>query len=320
MKNMTDTWLIVVNVFAASKKAGELWRRAESMLKYKGISYECRYTGDSGNACRIAQNAAGEGYRKFVAVGGDGTVHDVLNGIMAFVDSPEQNVRLEEFYLSVLPMGSGNDWVKSLGIPKDVRGIVELMAEGSFGKQDVVKVSILDDAGDTKSVSYMANVGGVGIDADVCRIVNVNKKMGMSGKILYVKALIQCLMHRVPVVARVLCDGEEVYHGKYFSIAFGIGKYSGGGMRQTSDAVMDDGLLDMTIIPELGALTIAMKAPQLFTGTFSRIKQLVSKRGTKIEVIPDNGRPYVEVDGEVIGTAPVCMEIMGQQINVLTIM
>lgn len=321
MKQKKDIWLIVVNVFAASKKAGELWRRAESLLKQEGISYECRYTGDSGNACRIAEDSAREGYRKFVAVGGDGTVHDVLNGIMCFVDSPElKAVRLEDFYLAVLPMGSGNDWIKSLGIPRDVKNIVGLISSGSFGRQDVVKVSLKDESGSPKSVTYMANVGGVGIDADVCRIVNVNKKMGMSGKILYVKALIQCLMRRVPVVARVLCDGEEVYYGKYFSIAFGIGKYSGGGMRQTSDAVMDDGLLDMTIIPELGALTIAMKAPQLFTGTFSRIKQLVSKRGTKIEVIPDNGRPYVEVDGEVIGTAPVCMEIMGQQINVLTIM
>ena len=321
MKQKKDIWLIVVNVFAASKKAGELWRRAESLLKQEGISYECRYTGDSGNACRIAEDSAREGYRKFVAVGGDGTVHDVLNGIMYFVDSPElKTVRLEDFYLAVLPMGSGNDWIKSLGIPRDVKNIVGLISSGSFGRQDVVKVSLKDESGSPKYVTYMANVGGVGIDADVCRIVNVNKKMGMSGKILYVKALIQCLMRRVPVVARVLCDGEEVYHGKYFSIAFGIGKYSGGGMRQTSDAVMDDGLLDMTIIPELGALTIAMKAPQLFTGTFSRIKQLVSKRGTKIEVIPDNGRPYVEVDGEVIGTAPVCMEIMGQQINVLTIM
>ena len=321
MKQKKDIWLIVVNVFAASKKAGELWRRAESLLKQEGISYECRYTGDSGNACRIAEDSAREGYRKFVAVGGDGTVHDVLNGIMFFVDSPElKTVRLEDFDLAVLPMGSGNDWIKSLGIPRDVKNIVGLISSGSFGRQDVVKVSLKDESGSPKSVTYMANVGGVGIDADVCRIVNVNKKMGMSGKILYVKALIQCLMRRVPVVARVLCDGEEVYHGKYFSIAFGIGKYSGGGMRQTSDAVMDDGLLDMTIIPELGALTIAMKAPQLFTGTFSRIKQLVSNRGTKIEVIPDNGRPYVEVDGEVIGTAPVCMEIMGQQINVLTIM
>ena len=317
MKQKKDIWLIVVNVFAASKKAGELWRRAESLLKQEDIAYECRYTGDSGNACRIAEDSSREGYRKFVAVGGDGTVHDVLNGIMSFVDSPENESSLEDFYLSVLPMGSGNDWIKSLGIPCDVKKLVGLMAEGSFGRQDVVKVALLGDGGSAKSVSYMANVGGVGIDADVCRIVNVNKKMGMSGKILYVKALIQCLMKRVPVVARVFCDGEEVFHGKYFSIAFGIGKYSGGGMRQTADALMDDGLLDMTLIPELGAWTIAKEAPKLFTGTFTKIKKLVVKRAKKIVVVPDDGRPYVEVDGEVIGTAPMSLEIMGPQINVL---
>ena len=317
MKQKQDIWFIVVNVFAASRKAGELWRRAESLLKHKEIRYECRYTGDSGNACRIAEDASREGYRKFVAVGGDGTVHDVLNGIMTFVDTPGADVRLEDFYLSVLPMGSGNDWVKSLGISKDLKGIVELMASGSFGRQDVVKVSIMDEAGNGRNVSYMANVGGVGIDADVCRIVNVNKKMGMSGKILYVKALVQCLVHRKPVVARVLCDGVEVFHGNYFSIAFGIGRYSGGGMRQTADAVMDDGFLDMTLIPELGMLKIAKEAPKLFTGNFTRIPELVTKRCRSVVVMPEGAHPHVEVDGEVIGTAPVCLEIMGPQINVL---
>jgi diacylglycerol kinase family enzyme len=286
-------------------------------LKYQGLSYECRYTGDSGNARRIAEDASREGYRRFVAVGGDGTVHDVLNGIMAYVDAPEVDVKLEDFYLSVLPMGSGNDWIKSLGIPRDVRKIVELMALGSFGKQDVVKVSLMGEKGGVKAVSYMANVGGIGIDADVCRIVNVNKKRGMKGKILYVKALIQCIAHRVPVVARVLCDGVEVYHGKYFSIAFGIGKYSGGGMRQTSDAVMDDGLLDMTLIPELGMMKILKEAPKLFSSSFTKVKELVVSQNRCIEVIPEGGHPYVEVDGEVIGTAPVRMELMGPQINVL---
>ncbi len=317
MKRKKDIWLIVVNVFAASKKAGELWRRAESLLKYQGILYECRYTGDSGNAYRIASDASQEGYRRFVAVGGDGTVHDVLNGIMSYVDSSENDARLEEFYLSVLPMGSGNDWIKSLGIPKDLNEIVRLMSVGSFGRQDVVKVSLLDEAGEVKTVSYMANVGGVGIDADVCRIVNVNKKMGMSGRILYVKALLQCLAHRKSVEARILCDGVEVFRGNYFSIAFGIGRYSGGGMRQTSEAVMDDGLLDMTIIPELGLFKMLIEAPKLFTGTFTRIPELVVKRGKSIVVLPDGESSYVEVDGEVVGMAPVRLELMGPQINVL---
>lgn len=320
MKKNDQIWLIVVNVFAASKKAGELWRRAESLLKENGISYECRYTGDSGSASRIANQASGEGFRKFVAVGGDGTVHDVLNGIMMYVDSTKSSqnqVLLSDFYLAVLPMGSGNDWVRSLAIPNDIKSIVGLISSDSFARQDVVKVSILDEEGNEKTVSYMANVGGVGIDAEVCRIVNVNKKMGMSGKVLYVKALLQCLSTRVPVSARVLCDGVEVYNGKYYSIAFGIGKYSGGGMRQTADAIMDDGLLDMTIIPELPLLKIMKEAPKLFTGTLTKVPELTVTKSKSVVVIPNGAAPHVEVDGEVIGIAPVCLEIVGQQVNVL---
>ena len=88
-------------------------------------------------------------------------------------------------------------------------------------------------------------------------------------------------------------------------------------MRQTADAVMDDGFLDMTLIPELGMLKIAKEAPKLFTGTFTRIPELVTKRCRNVVVMPEGRQPYVEVDGEVIGTAPVCLEIMGSQINVL---
>jgi diacylglycerol kinase (ATP) len=124
-------------------------------------------------------------------------------------------------------------------------------------------------------------------------------------------------MNRNPVVARVFCDGVEAFCGKYFSIAFGIGKYSGGGMRQTADALMDDGFMDMTLIPELGMCKIAKEAPKLFTGTFTKIPELVVRRARNIVVIPQGGAPYVEVDGEVIGTAPACLEIMGPQINVL---
>ena len=320
-------WFAVINVYAASNKASKLWSKAEERMKAKGMVFHGSRTGKGGNAMELTFDACMAGYRRFIAVGGDGTVHDVLNGIAGFVDWTQEGgrpVNFSDFTIGVIPVGSGNDWIKTAGVPKDVLAAVDVLEAGCISSQDVVRVSMLEQAMPPRdrvlAMSYMMNVGGVGIDARVCEAVNAQKRQGKRGKILYVTSLIKAISERVPSDAKVICDGETVFDGRYFSMAFGVGKYSGGGMRQTPDAVMDDGLLDMTIIPELGALTIATKAPQLFTGTFSRIKQLVSKRGTKIEVIPDNGRPYVEVDGEVIGIAPVCMEIMGQQINVLTIM
>jgi diacylglycerol kinase family enzyme len=163
----------------------------------------------------------------------------------------------------------------------------------------------------------MANIGGVGIDADVCRVVNVNKKLGYRGKILYVVALVRCLRKRVPVNVRIICDGKVLYDGSIFSIAFGIGKYSGGGMRQTSDAVLDDGLLDVTVIPDISLGVIARRAYRLFTSTFTQVKELTVGRGVSVEVVPEDVRPYAEVDGEVIGQAPVRFDVMPSHLNVL---
>ena len=268
------------------------------------MSYKAEFTGGKYNATELSCKAAARGYRKFIAVGGDGTVHDVLNGIAEYVQSAE-DMTLSDFTLAVLPVGSGNDWVKSVGV-----------------STDVVKVSMLDASdldAEPLAVSYMSNVGGVGLDARVCEIVNRKKEKGKRGKQLYVSALLYCIRHRVPIRARIVCDGKEIFSGKYLSIAFGIGKYSGGGMRQTPDAVIDDGLLDITVIPDIPIWTIAKEAPKLFTGTFNTVEVLTLAKCQEVLVLPEgeaDAEP-VEVDGEVVGRAPVRMEILDQQINVI---
>lgn len=322
----TDRWIVIVNVFAASRKAGSIWKKAAVKLEMAGVEYKARFTGGDYNATELSRLAAVEGYRKFVAVGGDGTIHDVLNGIAEYVYSPETVVaKLSDFTLAVIPVGSGNDWVKSAGVPCDVNAAIDLIAEGNSGTQDVVKVSVCEpsssdlDEYKVVSESYMVNVGGVGLDARVCEIVNRKKEQGFRGKKLYVSALLYCIKHRVPVHARVICDGNEVFRGKYLSMAFGIGRYSGGGMRQTSLAVMDDGLLDVTVIPDISLLTIAKEVPRLFTGTFHKVSVLTQARCRSVVILPDSGSDAepVEVDGEVIGRAPVRMDVLEDQLNII---
>ena len=309
-----DIWLVVVNVFAASKQAGSVWKKAAVMLEEAGVTYKAMFTGGADNAITISRKACAKGYRKFMAVGGDGTVHDVLNGIAGYVYSAETSgVSISDFTLGVLPVGSGNDWVKSTGVPRDIRSAVQVLAEGRTGMQDVVKVSI------GESVSYMANIGGIGLDARVCEIVNRKKEQGRRGKQLYVTALLYCIRHRVPVRARIICDGNEVFNGRYLSIAFGVGKYSGGGMRQTPVAELGDGLLDVTVIPDIPLWTIAKEIPKLFTGTFHKVDVLTLAKCREVLVLPDcqaDAEP-VEVDGEVVGRAPARMEVLPEQIKVI---
>ncbi len=329
-----DTWYAVVNIFAASKKAGSLWQRAEKCLNRDGIPYVSMMTGENGNAMNLTCTACGEGYRKFIAVGGDGTVHDVLEGIMFYIESRNlvgDNISLSDFTFSVIPVGSGNDWIKTTGVPNDIVKSASLLRSGRITRQDVVKVTILDREAlpveKTYKISFMANVGGVGLDARVCEKVNREKKRGKRGKSLYVKALLYHIIHRQPAFARVVCDGRQIFEGSFLSMSFGIGKYSGGGMRQTPEAVMDDGLLDMTIIPDLPLMKIAKEAPKLFSDKFWTVPELVTSRSRTITVIPyapsHPDSPVVgeliEVDGEVVGRAPVKFEILPSQLNILTV-
>ncbi len=312
-------WFVVVNIYAASKQAGKKWRQAKQMLENNGVDCEYALTGKTGTAESLTRQACAEGYRRFIAVGGDGTVHDVLNGIMRFVEAPASVAGAGDFTLGVIPMGSGNDWIKSLGIKKKIKSAVSVIVAGKTGRQDVVRVRCSAPASGSaaESVSYMVNVGGIGIDAKVCSIVNHAKKQGKRGKLLYVMALLQSIRERVPSRIKVVCDGEQVYDGDYLSIAFGVGRYSGGGMRQTPAAVMDDALVDMTLIPDIPLMRIARELPRLFTGTFLKVKELVVSKSSRIEVVPLETSDLVEVDGEVVGQSPAVVEVVEGQINVL---
>ncbi len=315
IKEECNRWLAVVNVFAASKNAGAVWKRAAVMLEDAEVPYKASFTGKGDNAAALTFKACAMGYRRFIAVGGDGTVHDVLNGIAEYVNSDKtEKVFLSDFTLAVLPVGSGNDWVKSAGVPSVISDAVRLIAAGKTAMQDVVRVSLGTDV-----VSYMANIGGVGLDARVCEIVNRQKEQGRRGKKLYVGALLYCIRHRMPVRAEVLCDGKRIFEGKYLSIAIGNGKYSGGGMRQTPLAVMDDGLIDVTVIPDISLWTIARKVPRLFTGTFHQVEELTFARCSRVEVIPagESDAEPVEVDGEVIGRSPVVFEVLDDKLNIV---
>ncbi len=328
-----SVWYAVVNIFAASKKAGKSWHKAEACLLRDSVPYISARTGEHGNAMNLTCAACAEGYRKFIAVGGDGTVHDVVEGIMIYIESRNvlgEKLLLSDFTLAVIPVGSGNDWIKTSGVPRDIVKAASLFKNGAIARQDVVRVTTYDPAalqeGKVLKLSYMTNVGGIGIDARVCQKVNKEKKRGKRGKWLYVSALLYHISHRVPLYAKVMVDGKEIFNGSFFSIAFGIGKYSGGGMRQTPDAIVDDGLLDMSIIPDLPIAKIAKEAPKLFTDKFTTVKELVVARGKQITVLsydPGSGNKIIsgdmiELDGEIIGNAPAKFEILPSQLNILT--
>ena len=321
MDNST-IWLAVVNPHAGSGRTASEWKKAEQMLISRGIAFTCRMTDCRQHATEIACRAAEEGYRRFIAVGGDGTIHEVLGGIACAIGNARLNggkMDLSEFYLAVIPVGSGNDWIKAHGITHDTASVVGLIEKGSFALQDIAKVTVLEhsrgkEGGDMLvpgPYSYMVNIGGAGLDARVCDRVNYQKNRGKKGRMLYINSLVYNLVRGDIFNVSIECDGNVVYDGECLSVAFGIGQYSGGGLRQTPDAVTDDGLLDYTVIPPVSVMEMLKDGPRLFNGTFTKADFLVCGRCRSMTVYTAPGHTApVEVDGEIVGALPVRIEIL----------
>ena len=305
MPALFPDWYCIINPHAGSGKTMPQWAIAEKILTSSSIPYKTSLTNYKYHAEKLAYEAAGRGYRKFLAVGGDGSVHEVLNGIVRYAE--EAGVAPEEFTLSVIPIGSGNDWIKSLGIPHDTKVAVDLLTRGSFARQDIVRVET------SKGTCYMANIGGVGFDSHVCDRVNALKEQGKRGKLIYLGALLYTMFHTKAFHARIVADGVCVFDGDAYSVAFGNGRYSGGGMRQVPMSEIDDGLLDYMVGPKAGLLKLLTQIPRLYNGTVNESGLLHTGRCRVLEM---EGENIVEIDGEVVGSLPLRLTMTGRQLCV----
>ena len=313
---------MIVNPYAGSGKTMKKWTEAEELLVRKGVAFITAMPGNGANVLSLAQAAAERGERRFISVGGDGTAHDILHGILNFIESSTNGVSLSDFTLAVIPIGSGNDWIRSHNIPRNLDKVTDLIASNSISRQDVVKAQVWNTRSQTEAPSnktYMLNVAGGALDARICARVNFLKRQGRHGSWMYFKALLHVLMRNGNFDVVVHSDGRKIFDGSMYSVAFGTGKYSGGGMRQTGEAVLDDGLTDMVLVPSSFIPWRVYYMYRLYTSAFAKTRGLVLARASVIDVVPKAGtHPVkVEVDGENIGTMPLRLTVLPEQINVL---
>ena len=311
-ESKSDCYFFIVNPRAGSGKTMYEWLPAERRLKRLGIPCDIAMTDHKRHATALAQHAAAEGYRRIIAVGGDGSLHEVFNGICRWCAAT--GVPTEEFLIGVVPIGSGNDWIRSLGVPNDTTEVVNMIHRRSSGVMDVMRVK--SSGGKT---AYMANIGGVGFDSHVCKRVNTQKESGRRGRLIYLNSLRYTIFNLKSIYISVVADGEVVFTGLCYSVAFGNGKYSGSGMRQVPLAVMDDGLLDYTIIPKTPLLKVVRELPRLFNGTLHQSEYVISGKCRSLQIVPmdEQSGDIFELDGEIEGWLPMSIEVTGHQINVI---
>lgn len=309
-----NTWLTILNPYAGSGRTMSVWMDVETLLQQKKVAYKTVNTASGLNVMNLAYKAAADGYRRILGVGGDGTVHDIVDGIIHYINDVPAT-RLDEFTISVIPLGSGNDWLKTLGLPTDVKSAVERLAVGNTLRQDVGLVTLLESG----QVHPFINVAGVGFDARICEIVNDEKRHGIRRNMIYLQAVLRTVFRYKGMNLSINVDGHQLHSGPCYTISVGNGIYSGGGLRQTPGAVINDGLLDVMYLPKISFPLVVRGLPKLLTDKFTTVDGVESRKFQTMTVRPTDNEytEIIEADGEVIGHLPARFELFAGQINVI---
>jgi YegS/Rv2252/BmrU family lipid kinase len=302
------SWFVVVNPNAGNGKGKKDWKRISGLLDKNLASYDTRFTTKKGEATEFTRSAIESGCRNIISVGGDGTLHEIVNGIFT-----QDQCDPKDLTLSMIPVGTGNDWGRMFGIPTVYEGAVQVIREGRTMLHDIGFVSF--QSGTISEKRYFINIAGLGFESLVVKKTNRQKDKGKSNKAIYFYNLLSSLVSYRNTRCDIIIDGKKE-SGKVFSINVGNGRYCGGGMRQTPDAVPDDGLLDITVIWEIGRIEIIRSLKLLYDGTILSHPKVDGYRSNNLKVSSEQVL-YLEADGESLGHTPAEFGIIPSALNVV---
>ncbi len=306
---MQGKWFVVVNPNAGNQKGRQDWNRIARMLSLAGIEYLSYFTEYRGHAMELTRKYVHLGFRNVIVVGGDGTLNEVVNGIFT-----QGHVAPSEVTLSMIPVGTGNDWCRMFGIPSSYAEAIALIGRNERFMQDIGVLEYTDREGRAE-VRYFANIAGMGFDALVAEKTNRQKEHGKSGPLSYFLNILKSLFSFSVTSTSISCNGKQLTP-KIFSMAVGIGQYNGGGMKQLPRAVPDDGLFDITIIRPIGKLKIIRNLLKLIDGSFTRLPEVITCRAPEITIqsVPEL---YAEADGESLGHSPFRLVLLPRSLSII---
>ncbi len=280
-------------------------------MRDNSIEYDAVFTEKKYHATELAVEAIVKGYRHIIIVGGDGTLHEVVHGLFI-----QQKVATDQITIAVIAVGTGNDWIRMHAIPRKYSDAVRAIVDGNTFFQDVAKVEYFESK--VYQVRYMVNMAGVGFDAVVNRRYNSLKERGYYSKWLYVISLVFAIFSYKSLLFNIKSSSKDmvVSSRRLFTVAIGIGRYNGGGMLQTPNAIADDGLIDVTIIPKMSNLRILRHFQKLYNGYIYNVPKSIFLRDSVIEIDSTPPTP-LEVDGEALGYSPLKFTNISKAIKVI---
>lgn len=301
-------WCAIFNPNAGNCKGSKDRDRISGVLNRNGIIFTALTTTGRGQATEFTRELLAEGYRKIISIGGDGTLHEIINGVFT-----QDHCLPKEVTIGLIPVGTGNDWGRMFGIPLVYEGAAGVIKEGKTLLHDIGVIDYF--SGNEKLRTYFINIAGLGFEAEVIKRTNRQKEKGRSGKMIYLYNLLRSLLSYGNTPVEITIEGET-RHALIFSINIGNGRYCGGGMKQTPDALPDDGLLDITVIKEMGKLEIIRSLSMLYDGTVLSHPKIDGFRSTGLKVTSET-LLYIEADGESLGHTPAEFSIIPAAINII---
>ena len=304
-----DHWFVIVNPTSGAGHGLKDYPKIAKLLRDNQIFHDAVFTEHQYHATELAVEAVNKGYRKIIVVGGDGTLNEVVNGLFIQKQCEPKDIRL-----AVIAVGTGNDWVRTFGIPSHYSEAIRAIKEGKTFLQDVGAVSYTESK--YSQTRYMVNVAGLGFDAYVISIFNHWKAKGYKGRWLYIASILKAYFKYKSSGVKITVDGNQIFNNLLFSMAVGICKYNGGGVQQLPKAVADDGLLDITLIKPLHWWHIVFRLRRLFDGGIYSIGHVKHAQGKHIRI--ESTPPIrLECDGELMGYTDVEISVVPQAISVV---
>ena len=298
---------VIVNPVAGAYSTRRKWPLISQRLSDAGLSFDYTYTEGVGHAIEIARLAASDGYRYLVAVGGDGTVNEVANGILSSTSSMST-------ILGVVSTGTGSDFVRSAGIPRDY-AIACLSLTSP--RRLLIDVGVVEYRRARKPQRrFFVNAAGVGFDAEVVETTERMPKY-FGGTIPYLLGLARTLFshNNKSVTLRLGSKAETI---RILTVVVANGCYLGGGMQVAPQAELGDSLLDVVIVGDVGKFELLKTLPRVYKGTHLTHPKVRMEKTPHITIESElSERLLVHADGELLGEAPASFWLMPAALSIV---
>lgn len=304
MTSVYGPMVLICNARAGHGGVGKALPSVREHLEERGLDYEVRYTQGPHDATEIARTALRQGFRFLVAVGGDGTIHEVVNGMIED-DRPIS----DEAVMGVIAAGTGSDFVKTFGLPAEMPAHAVAHLDGAEAFPiDIGKITYTQDG--KTVVRYLANVAEAGLGAEA--VWRAQRLPRWFGPMKYFVAF--WLAVRGFKTANATVDlVDRKYEGKMNNLVVANGQYFGGGMKIAPRAAPTDGLLDIQIEHARKREAISL-LPKVYKGEHVPHEDIFEAKRVRISVETD--RPLrIEADGEVLGYTPATFEVIRDAIK-----